>query len=52
MRTGLDRFVAEFAVKLRISFKAFMLILRFARFIYGKKEIYFAVRKNALGRIL
>jgi hypothetical protein len=51
MHTGLDRFVAEFAVKLRISFKGFMLILKIARFIYGKKEIYFAVRKKPLGRI-
>jgi len=46
MYTGLDRFAAELAVKLRFSFQGYLLIHKVARVLYGKKEIYFIVRKK------
>jgi hypothetical protein len=44
--TGLDRFAAELAVKLRFTFTGYMLLHKIARAVYGVKEIYFIVKKN------
>ena len=45
--TGLDRFTAELAVKLRFNFTGYWLLHKIARALYGKKEIYFLVRKKS-----
>jgi SAM-dependent methyltransferase len=45
--TGLDRFAAELAVKLKLTFAGYLVLHKIARALYGKKEIYFLVRKKS-----